>query len=360
MSNGNEHGIYKICTAFGTGTGFACEGTEYLATNHHVVEGSTELAIEFDDKRRILGEVAFIDPAWDLALVRPKETLTGAKLGFSDGLPDVGAAVHVHGYPFGMPFSITQGVVSANQQDLSGLKYIQTDAAVNPGNSGGPMIDDQSKVIGVTTCKFEAADNMGFSLPVSHLKTDIDLYTSEGEGKYAAKCHSCESLLFTPEDYCDSCGVELAPGDLFPEENLSPLAEVVEAAFTKLGHNPVLTRSGYHFWRFFQGSAQIITRLYSREHMIVTSPVAKLPKKPKETLRYLLSYENPNYSFRLESDGTIYLGNEQHLSDIFNPSRREKIIKDISGLAMAADEVDNILIEKFGCLPSAKTNEAAL
>ncbi len=353
------NGIYKICTAHGTGSAFGIEGEPYVATNFHVVAGSRTVAIELADKRRIQGEVVLVDPAWDLALIKPAEALSEG-LNLREELPKVGDGVLVYGFPYGMPFSITKGVVSAEKQPMADLHYIQTDAAVNPGNSGGPLVDEEGKVLGVTTCKLSDADNMGFALPVAHVQTDLELLKSEGEDRYALKCPSCETLLFEAVEYCDGCGTELDPTTYFPEENLSLLGVTVESAFKRLGHNPILTRAGHHRWIFFQGSARIYCHLFSQEHLTVSSPMARLAKKPAEVLRYLLAYDHPQYSFRVDGDGTIRLSLELHLSDIFNEDRQEAMQTSIAGLATAADEVDNLLIEKFGCQASSTTLESAL
>ena len=99
-------------------------------------------------------------PCW-----RPKgdfSSLPDISLAEDDTLT-IGRKVYVAGYPYGMPFTITEGSVSSPKQLMDG-KYIQTDAAVNPGNSGGPILDEDNRVVGVTVSKFTQADNMGFGI----------------------------------------------------------------------------------------------------------------------------------------------------------------------------------------------------
>lgn len=347
--------VFKICTAFGTGSGFLVEGFPYIVTNYHVIAGGTTVAIECQDRSRRTGEVVFIDPASDIALVMPSELPDGAADGalkMAASGPKVGDSSFIHGFPFGMPYSVSQGVVSAIEQPLGDRKYIQTDAAVNPGNSGGPMIDEAGHVVGITSCKVRDAENIGFGIPMEHLQADLELCQKEGTGSYALKCPSCEDLITEPDEFCGSCGVELDQDQFFPDGRLTALAEIVEGAFLVDGYDPVLARQGYHNWELVVGSAVIECLMVSNELLCARTSLAMLPTKPEDVLRFVMSYDDPDYTFVVGTSGRIWLRSEMHLSDVFNPKRREVIARKIARLGKLADDMDNHLIDTFGCTPS--------
>ena len=355
--------VFKVCTAFGTGSGFLVEGYPYIVTNYHVVAGSTKVAIECQDRSRRTGDVVFIDPATDIALIMPSELPQGAAEGalkVASALPRVCDSSFIHGFPFGMPYSVSQGVVSAVEQPLGDRKYIQTDAAVNPGNSGGPMMDVAGQVVGITSCKVRDAENIGFGIPVESLQRDLELCQKEGNGEYALKCPSCETLITEPDEYCDSCGAELDKDQFFPHGNLSALAEIVEGAFFVDGYDPVLARQGYHSWELVVGSAVIECMMISGELFCARTSLVMLPTKPSDVLRYVMSYDDLDYTFVVGESGRIWLRSEMHLSDVFNPKRRDVIARKIARLGKVADEMDNYLIDTYGCTPSPESHCGSL
>lgn len=349
--------VFKVCTGFGTGSGFVVDGYPYVVTNYHVVAGSRRVAIECPDRVRRPADVVLIDPAADIALLLPDSLPEGANSGFPLAAlpPKVGDLSLVHGFPLGMPYSVSQGVVSAVEQPLEDRKYIQTDAAVNPGNSGGPMVDGSGHVFGITACKVREAESIGFAIPIEHLVEDLELCESEGIEAYALKCPSCATTLTEPDEYCASCGVELAKDQFFPSGGLSPLAEVVEGALVAEGYDPILARQGYHNWELMVGSASIECLMVSDELLCVRTSLAMLPKRPEDVLRFVLAYDHPDYTFVVGESGRIWLRGEMHLSDVFHPNRRETIARKIAQLGAVADEMDNHLIDTFGCTPSPET-----
>jgi serine protease Do len=147
--------VCKVITANGSGSCFFLESKNIWITNYHVVAGSFKVALENQKLNRYLANVVFINPEDDIAFLQSDYKLTEAP-----GIPlDAGRNVNVSetlfvlGYPYGMPFSVTEGIVSSANQLMDGKRYIQTDAAVNPGNSGGPMLNPLGRVLGVTTFK---------------------------------------------------------------------------------------------------------------------------------------------------------------------------------------------------------------
>jgi serine protease Do len=158
----------------GTGAGFIIDPSGYILTNHHVVDGAERIVVRLTDGRTLRGEAVGSDPDTDIALVRVESArpLPFAPLGDSDELR-VGEWVVAIGNPLSYEHTVTVGVVSFIGRKLfdSSLdRYIQTDAAINFGNSGGPLISAQGEVIGINAAISSRASNIGFAVPINQAK----------------------------------------------------------------------------------------------------------------------------------------------------------------------------------------------
>ena len=191
-------GLTEYQTFFGTvqqestsaGSGIIVSQDEdniYIATNNHVVSGAETLTITFNDGEAVEGEIKGTDSSCDLAVVSveiediPQETLSAIKvatLGDSDAT-QVGEAAIVIGNAMGYGTSVTTGIISAKDREVSITdesgnvvtnELIQTDAAVNPGNSGGALLNVNGEVIGIVSAKLAdaAVEGMGYAIPISY------------------------------------------------------------------------------------------------------------------------------------------------------------------------------------------------
>jgi serine protease Do len=166
-----------------SGSGFIIRQDGYLVTNAHVVDDAEQIQIKLSDGRRFSGRLVGLDNRVDLALIKIDATgLPVATLGDSNRLR-VGEFVLALGHPFGLEQTVSFGIVSRKGAPLEvaapGFDFIQTDAAVNPGNSGGPLVSMSGEVIGVNSM---AARNgsIGFAIPINLVKALLPQLAEKG------------------------------------------------------------------------------------------------------------------------------------------------------------------------------------
>lgn len=176
------------------GSGFVIDKAGHIVTNFHVIEGAEEIRVSFSNRDRVEATIVGVDPSTDLAVLKVTaraRALTPLRLGDSEGVR-VGDPVVAIGNPFGLERSVTAGIVSALQRQIAAPdqypidRVIQTDAAVNPGNSGGPLLDARGDVIGVNTAIRTASEvapgnvGIGFAVPVNTVKQVVSQLIEKG------------------------------------------------------------------------------------------------------------------------------------------------------------------------------------
>lgn len=191
-----NRGVAKITSPEGEGSGFVYDSGGHVITNQHVISGASSLAVKLWNGKSYDAQVVGSDPSTDLAVLKinaPASQLFPLTLGDSSKVV-VGDSVVAIGSPFGLEETVTSGIVSAlhrQMQSPNGYAIddsIQTDAAINRGNSGGPLIDSQGQVIGVTSqieSNSGGSDGVGFAIPSNTVQSIASQLISSGRAAHA-------------------------------------------------------------------------------------------------------------------------------------------------------------------------------
>lgn len=202
------------------GSGFVISEDGYVVTNNHVIEGADEITIEFFSGEELIAKVIGTDPNTDIALLKVEADgpLPFVSFGDSDAAR-VGDWVIAMGNPLGQGFSVSAGIVSARNRALSGTydDYIQTDAAINRGNSGGPLFNMDGSVIGVNTAILSpngGSIGIGFSMASNVVTRVVDQLKEFGETRRGWLGVRIQDVT---EDVADAMGLEASTGALITD-----------------------------------------------------------------------------------------------------------------------------------------------
>jgi S1-C subfamily serine protease len=216
------------------GSGFIVSPNGEILTNNHVVSGSQQLEVMLPNQERYRATILSRDPPNDLALIKiqPKRTLHALPLGDSDRL-QVGQKVLAIGQPLGLEGTLTTGIVSSvgrtisgeNDRELDGM--IQTDAAINQGNSGGPLLDSSGNVVGINTAIYSQSGGnigIGFAMPINRAKRLLTAFQSGKNLEPAGPLGI--GLIYVAGDYAEALRLPASGGFLVQTVNRgSPAAE---------------------------------------------------------------------------------------------------------------------------------------
>jgi hypothetical protein len=191
--------VVGIKSGSGSGTGFVAESTGLIFTNRHVVQSRKSVDLSYADGTETTAEVIFRDREKDLAILRPAKARIKAPLPLCySSYPKPGEEVFALGNPRGLANTVTRGIVSSVRRAEGefrsvvpeGTTLIQTDAAVNPGNSGGPLLNTNGEVVGIVTFKRSAGEGLNFALSIIDALEAIQVKRPAlaGSGQLASAC----------------------------------------------------------------------------------------------------------------------------------------------------------------------------
>jgi serine protease Do len=225
------------------GSGFIISADGYVVTNNHVISGAEQIEVVLGDDREFDAELIGTDPATDIALlkVEAEEDLPTVEWGSSDDLK-IGQWVVAIGNPFGLGGTVTAGIVSARSRDINSGPYddfIQTDAAINSGNSGGPLFDAPGEVVGVNTAIFSPSGGnvgIGFAVPSAVAQRIVEDLREDGSverGWLGVQIQPVDDTLAEALGLGDATGVlvaDVTAGGPAAEAGLAPGDVIVSVA----------------------------------------------------------------------------------------------------------------------------------
>lgn len=235
----------------GQGSGFIIDPNGIILTNNHVVDGADEVTVHLTDKREFKAKVIGTDPKTDIAVIKIEgKNLPVVKLGKSDDVK-VGEWVAAIGAPFGLDNTVTAGIVSAKSRNLPDeqfVPFIQTDVAVNPGNSGGPLFNMKGEVIGINSQIFSTSGGfmgLSFAIPIDlavQIKDELMKNGKVSRGRLSILMQQLTPELAKSFNLKDAKGALIAQiekdgpadkaglrdGDIVIEYNGKPIADIRE------------------------------------------------------------------------------------------------------------------------------------
>ncbi|MEM1320949.1 MAG: trypsin-like peptidase domain-containing protein [Bacteroidota bacterium] len=342
--------VVQIATPYSTGTGFYLHDYQLIVTNDHVVRDNREVVVDGMAFEKQLAKVVFSDPKYDLAFIQaPKDIdMPPVPLAFDLNLQE-GDQVLAIGHPFGLKYNAIQGNISSVRHQQGDIDYLKHSAALAPGNSGGPLVNADSQIVGVNTFISQDGDNIGFSLPVAQLLDAIDAYQTK-RAEVSARCFNCSNVVAENEmdnRYCPHCGSRLEMPSAADAYEPVGVAKTIEDLLANAGHQVDLSRRGPNNWQIRQGSAKINISYYEKTGLIIGDAyLCSLPQKDiKPLYEYLLrqNYEIENLTFSVR-------GQDITLSLLIY----DRYLNLDTGMALfthlfeKADDYDNILVEEYG------------
>ncbi len=246
-----QRGLPRSSTPFrGMGSGFIISSDGLILTNAHVVSEAKEVTVKLSDRREFVAKVLGVDPTTDIAVLRIQATgLPTVRLGDPRTL-EVGDPVLAIGAPYGLEQTATQGIVSAKARSLPGdavVPFIQTDAAVNPGNSGGPLFDGSGSVVGINAQIYSRSggfQGLSFAIPINVALAVKDQIVATGKATHGRLGVTVQDLN---QSLADSFGIQSVGGALV--SNVAPDSAAAAAGLkpgdviTEVNGEPVV-RSG--------------------------------------------------------------------------------------------------------------------
>ncbi len=282
----NFNGSNNVIPQKGNGSGVIISPEGHLLTNEHVIAGADEIQVNFDNGKKYKAKVIGKDIRTDLAVLKidSKEKLDYVPIGDSSKLR-VGEWVVAIGNPFGLGITVTAGVVSALDRDLSVdqersyKKLIQTDASINPGNSGGALLNSKGELIGINTAIIPYGQGIGFAIPVNLAKRIVGDLIAYGRVKKPFLGVTAQEITKALAEYFE-----------IPEEGVLVTDVSKDSAAEKAGLKPgdaILEIDGIKIKSLIEFQDSL------REHRVGEKATFKIFRKGKEGICEVIFKETP-------------------------------------------------------------------
>ncbi len=245
QQDGAFPGIQSV-PAMALGSGFFISADGYIVTNNHVVQNAKTVTVTMDDGKILDARVVGTDPKSDLALLKVNQAGDYPFVSFAKSTPRIGDWVVAIGNPYGLGGTATAGIVSAEGRDIGDGPYdrfLQIDAPINKGNSGGPAFNEQGQVVGVNTAIFSPSGGsvgIGFAIPASTAESVVDALE---HGGVVSRGYLGVMIQPVSQDIADSVGLKTAAGAIV--DQVTPGTPAAEAGLkpgdviTKLDGQPI-------------------------------------------------------------------------------------------------------------------------
>ena len=350
--------VIQIATPHSKGTGFYLKSHNLIVTNEHVVRENRNVIIVGKNIPRQVLPVVFLDPKFDIAFIKPYEMLDIPEVSLAKKHNlKVGQRILALGHPFGFVYSATSGIISSLTFLRGDIQFTQHDAALNPGNSGGPLVNIEGVIVGINTFIYRSGENIGFALPINYLEKSLEEYKA-GNKRFATRCENCLHITFKEEKgdkYCFHCGSEIQLPHLIEPYSPSGVGKTIEELIQFLGFEVAISRVGQDNWEVIRGSAKINISYHERTGLITADAyLALLPENEIDVLYTFLLEEN----YKLNGLTFSVQGQDIILSLLLYDRylNRETLAEIFENLFEMADYYDNILVEEYGALWKKRNN----
>jgi len=270
------------------GTGFIIANDGYIATNNHVIENATEINVTLSDGSKYKAKVVGIDKKSDLAVIKinADKILPFAKFGDSSKAR-IGDWIIIIGNPYGLGGSVSVGIVSARGRSINGdadRDFIQTDAAINKGNSGGPMFNIKGEVIGINTALFSPSGGnvgIGFASPASIVAPLIKQLKEQGE---VLRSWIGISIQDISNEMAETLAIPKSKGalvtDVTPEGPAEKAGIIASDVIIKIGNQEIIEMKTLPqiISQTAIGKSVPLTILRNKKAKVLSVKVAKMPK----------------------------------------------------------------------------------
>ena len=342
--------VVEISTPHSTGAGFFIAAYDFIVSNSHVINNMCEVTVEGNFGRQLC-DVVYRDTLLDISFLKLQNSIPQAPSLILNSEPlQNGKSVIAVGHPFSSKYAFTQGIVSSTEYKIQGFSYIQHDAALNPGNSGGPLINTQGEIIGLNTFAIKDGKTLGYALPSELIIESLKKYSSHN-GEIAERCTSCRCVVtessILNNKYCPECGAQiqlLRKTDYYKPEGTNL---IVEKVLGHIGYSPAKCRRGTHAWEIPKGSALIkISNFEEKGLLINESHLCTLPEqKVRNVYTFLLkeNFKNEYLTFSIYKGHVIlsYLVYDKFLNEEIYTRQLQKLIE-------KSDYYDTYLQNEFG------------